>query len=131
MADIAQKLADHGALSKTLSDLLSEAYGFGDKLEEHKRALAKLIDERKAMQQAEEDLIAEIDRLEQKSIEDNATLRPQIMKRIDVLTERMTKINHEIQHGYLPPNEKIRKLDMFDEVKRLLAAAREELEALE
>lgn len=129
VADIAQKLADQGILSKTLSDLLSEAYGFGDKLDEHKRALVKLIDERKAMQQAEEELIAEIDRLEQKSIEDNATLRPSLEKRRNLLLERLVRLEKERNRAFTPIEERTIDNKILN-VNQLIVEVDLELEAL-
>lgn len=131
VAEIAQRLAETSKLSSTLSELLRTNYGFGDKIAEKKRELSALLDEKQRIDNAADELEQEIDRLEQESIENDAHVRPQIEKRIAILTERMTKINHELQHGYLPPNEKMRKLDVFDEVKRLLGEARAELEALQ
>ena len=49
VSEIAQKLADRGALSATISELLRQAYGFGDELEEKKRELHNVLDQIKQL----------------------------------------------------------------------------------
>lgn len=49
VSEIAQKLADRGELSSSISELLRQAYGFGDELEEKKRELHVILDQITAM----------------------------------------------------------------------------------
>lgn len=129
VADIAQKLADEGILSKTLSELLCAAYGFGDAIDEHKRALARIIEERKALMQSEEQLIATIDALEAKAVEESMTVRPALMKKIEILQARHDKITKDLQRTF-DPNARTRKLKQHEETFNLLRHAQQQLEDL-
>lgn len=130
VADIAQKLADDGILSKTLSELLCAAYGFGDAIDEHKRALARIIEERKALMESEEQLIATIDALEAKAVEDAMTVRPALLKKIEILQARHDKITKELQRAF-DPNSRALKLKQHEETFNLLRHAQQQLEDLQ
>lgn len=130
VAEIAQKLADKGELSSTLSELLRHNYGFGDAIAEKKRQLTALLDEKKRICDLEVELVALIDTLEQQSIENNTHIRPQLEKRIGILRDRLDKLTLDVQKPYLDTQEQLRKLDARDETKRLLAEAIKELEEL-
>ncbi len=130
VADIAQKLADQGILSKTLSDLLSQAYGFGDAIEEHKRALVQVIEEKKALDDAQDQLIALIDALEQKAIEEATTIKPALVSKIEILQARHDKITKELQRTFDPMTRR-RKLAQHEETFNLLKHAELQLRDLE
>ena len=127
VADIAQKLADQGILSKTLSELLAQAYGFGNAIDEHKQALSRVIEERKALDDAEEQLIATIDALETKAIEEATTIKPALESKVNILRSRHDKITKELQRTFDPITRK-RKLAQHEETFNLLKHAERQLE---
>lgn len=129
VADIAQKLADQGILSKTLSELLCAAYGFGDAIDEHKRALARIVEERKALIESEEQLIATIDALEAKALEESQTVRPALQRKIEILQERHDKITKDLQRTF-DPNTRAVKLKQHETTFNLLRNAQQQLEDL-
>lgn len=118
VSEIAQKLADRGELSSTISELLRQAYGFGDKIEEKKRALDRLIDERRLLQQQEIELSAEIDTLETKKINEKATIYPKLVQRLEILENRKRRVQAEANNcvdGYIR-NQKLRVLTNIEEL---------------
>jgi predicted nuclease with TOPRIM domain len=126
VADIAQKLADNGALSATLSDLLASAYGLGDALDEHKRALTRIIDEKKSLIDAEEQMLAKIDDLERRLIEERRTEYPRLKEQQRILAERLMNLSE--RHDYLfTPHEKQRVRSQMESTKELLAQVKEKL----
>ena len=130
VAEIAQKLADQQVLSKTLSELLRSAYGFGDAINEKKRALELLIAERESLQEQEEGLIRQIDAMEDEAIEQATTIRPALESKIEILQIRYNRINIRLQRAF-DKQTRARLMKQHDETFRLLKAAREELEAME
>ena len=129
VADIAQKLADNGALSSTLSDLLATAYGLGDALDEHKRALTRIIEEKKALIDAEEQMVAKIDDLERRLVEERRTERPRLLEQQRILAERLNNLTE--RHAYLfTPHEKQRVRGQMDATKELLAQVKAKLDDL-
>lgn len=132
VAEIAQKLADKGELSSTLSELLRYNYGFGDAIEEKKRELSNLWADKMAINDREEAVIAEIDALEAKALEQNTTVRPALERRLDILHTRRAKLSEELGKFsfLLSPNELSRKKQVAQEVDKLIREAQEELEAL-
>lgn len=133
VADIAQKLADKGALSATLSELLRHNYGFGDKIDEKKRELEATHEQRVALQRREEDLAAAIDELEQQQIHHQTNVRPAIERKLRILHERREKLSNELGKFsfLLSPNELTRKKNAAAEVDRLILEANQELEDLQ
>ena len=129
VAEIAQKLADRGQLSATLSELLRHNYGFGDKIEEKKRELDALLNEKQALVAREADLIELIDELEQISLKKNATVRPALEKRRQILLDRWEKNTTKAAHAF-DAQEKIRLSKVIDEITKLIAEVDAELEAL-
>lgn len=132
VAEIAQKLADKGTLSATLSDLLRQQYGFGEQLEERKRALTMLLDEKDRLTALTQAMADEIDELEEKTLAQNATIRPALERRLDILHSRREKLSNELGKFsfLLSPNELLRKQKAAAEVDKLIREAQEELEAL-
>lgn len=130
VADIAQKLADNGALSKTLSDLLATAYGLGDALDEHKRALTRIIEEKNSLIDAEEQMIAKIDQLEQQLALEQTTELPRLLRQREVLTERLADLQK--RHAFLfTPHEKQRVQGQIGNTRALLDEVETKLEALQ
>lgn len=129
VAEIAQKLADEGNLSATLSDLLRQQYGFGSQLEERKRALTMLLDEKQRLSELTQTMADEIDRLEQETLEQNATIRPALERRKQILLSRWDK-THESRQRAFDPQEKNRLDGVLSEIAKLINDVNEELEAL-
>jgi len=129
VAEIAQKLADEGKLSATLSDLLRQQYGFGSQLEERKRALTMLLDEKQRLTELTQTMADEIDRLEQETLEQNATIRPALERRKQILLSRWDK-THESRQRAFDPQEKNRLDGVLSEISKLINDVNEELEAL-
>lgn len=129
VAEIAQKLADDGNLSATLSDLLRQQYGFGNQLEERKRALTMLLDEKDRLTELTQAMADEIDRLEQETLEQNATIRPALERRKQILLSRWDK-THESRQRAFDPQEKNRLDGVLSEISKLINDVNEELEAL-
>lgn len=129
VAEIAQKLADRGDLSATLSELLRHNYGFGDRIEEKKRELSATIDQKKAIEAREAELIAVIDEMEVMELERSTTVRPQIEKRREILLERLAKTEHRRSRAF-DVNEITRLDGVIREINLLIVACDAELEAL-
>lgn len=89
VAEIAQRLADAGTLSATISDLLRREYGLTGALDDAKAALVALTDQRKQMQADEEALIQRIDALEQEHLNRASTIRPTLEHRLQLAQERL------------------------------------------
>lgn len=129
VADIAQKLADNGQLSATLSDLLRQQYGFGDKIEERKRALTMLLDEKQRLTELTQTMADEIDALETQALEQNATIRPALERRRQILLDRLAATHKKLQRCY-SPQEESRLHAVSSEINQLIVAVDLELEAL-
>ena len=127
VSEIAQKLADRNELSSTISELLRQAYGFGDKVEEKKRELTQLLDEKDRIREKEQQLIDEIDRMEQEMIDKRAIKLPQLTDRLRILQARRDRIQKEsmmnISEHYR--NERLRVMANIDE---LIKATEQEME---
>ena len=107
VAEIAQRLAESGQLSQTLSDLLRREFGLSGALEEAKAALVALTDQRKAMQADEETLIARIDALEAQHLLQASTVRPTLEARLKVAQERLLEADEVMcKHWHGPTREK-------------------------
>lgn len=129
VAEIAQKLADKGTLSATLSDLLRQQYGFGEQLEERKRALSMLLDEKDRLTALTEAMANEIDELEVKTLAQNATIRPALERRRKILVERLSTTHQRLQRAF-DPQEQSRLHSVANEINQLIVAVDLELEAL-
>lgn len=92
VAEIAQRLADKGQLSSTISDALRRQFGIDTQLDKLKLELNHSIDERKALQEKEESLIHQITLAEQVSIERRTTLIPQLENQKHILADRREKL---------------------------------------
>lgn len=127
VSEIAQKLADRMELSSTLSELLRQAYGFGDKVEEKKRELTALLDQKDAMREKEQQLVEEIDRMEAELIDRKQIKLPQLTDRLRILQARRQRIQREVNMGVTEnfTNNKLRVLANIDE---LIKATEEEME---
>jgi len=130
VGEIAQKLADKGELSATLSELLRSAYGFGDKIDEKKRQLTAILDEKQRLAAQEIELIAEIDTLEAQTIEKRATILPQLAQRLKILEERRQRVQAEANR-HIDRNIVRQKLNALDKIDGLIAATRTEMEEFE
>jgi len=130
VAEIAQKLADKGELSATLSDLLRQQYGFGTQLEERKRALTMLLDEKDRLTTLTHTMAEEIDALEEKALHQNATIRPALERRRSILLARLASTQQKLQRSF-DPNEESRLHSVSSEINSLIVAVDLELEALE
>lgn len=130
VSEIAQKLADRNELSSTLSELLRQAYGFGDKIEEKKRALHRILDEKAQLAAQEIELIAEIDTLEAKKVHEKATIYPQLRQRLEILENRRRRVQAEVNqiHDSHFRNQKLSALTKIDE---LIDATKMEMEVFE
>lgn len=129
VAEIAQNLADKGELSSTLSDLLRQQYGFGTQLAERKRALTMLLDEKDRLTELAQTMSDEIDRLEQETLEQNATIRPALERRQQILRDRLEQTHNKL-HVVFDPQEESRLHHVAMNIQTALREVNEELEAL-
>jgi len=106
VAEIAQKLADRGDLSRTLSDLLRQQYGFGEKVDELKRQLAHYNDEKVALNRTIDELAKQIDHAEENLLHQNATIRPSLEKRRALLMDRLHRLEKERNRAFTPIEER-------------------------
>jgi len=127
VSEIAQKLADRHELSSTLSELLRQAYGFGDKVEEKKRELTALLDEKDRITAKEQELIDTIDRMEAEMLDKKAIKLPQLTDRLRILEARRQRIQREANMGVTESfrNQKLKVLANIDE---LIKATEQEME---
>jgi len=127
VSEIAQKLADKNELSSTLSELLRQAYGFGDKIEEKKRALHRIIDEKNALNTKELELELEINTLEEEMIAEKVTILPQLVKRLQILEERKMKVMQDIHYG-VDPHYIANKKKVLENITNLINECKQEME---
>ena len=95
VSEIAQKLADQKKLSSTLSELLRENFGYGDKLEEKKRELHNLLDHKQKIAADEQRLIDEIDKMEMDFIERDTNLKPILKEKYQKLDARINLLRKQ------------------------------------
>ena len=105
VAEIAQKLADKGELSRTLSELLRFNYGFGDALDEKKRELEAAHEQRIQLQRLEESLANEIDELENTVLQQDTTIRPNLEKRKEILLQRRNDVQVKLERSFSTHDE--------------------------
>ena len=130
VAEIAQKLADRGELSSTLTELLRFNYGFGDQIEEKKRELDATTEEIKLLQERSEHIIANINALEEQMVHNNATIRPALERRQTILRERLQKTHEKLKRVF-DPQEESRLHRVALEIQDQLAKVKDELEELQ
>ena len=128
VAEIAQKLANNGQLSSTLSKLLRTTYGFGDRLEEKKRQLHAVLDEKQRLRDQEIELVAEIDTLEAKTIEQRATILPQLTHRLEILSDRRKRVQAEANALGYAPSLQAQKLKALTKIDELIDQTNKEME---
>ena len=128
VAEIAQKLANNGQLSSTLSELLRTTYGFGDRLEEKKRQLHAVLDEKQRLRDQEIELVAEIDTLEAKTIEQRATILPQLTHRLEILLNRRKRVQAEANALGYAPSLQAQKLKALTKIDELIDQTNKEME---
>jgi hypothetical protein len=129
VAEIAQNLADKGILSSTLSDLLRFNYGFGDAIDEKKRELDATVGERLALQEKEEALAAAIDGLEADFLERQSTIKPNLLKRKDILLARLQKTEQKLSYTWDHAEENRLRAQM-NNIHDLILEVNNELEEL-
>jgi chromosome segregation ATPase len=126
VADIAQRLADANQLSATLSDLLRNEYGLTGALDEKRAALLALTDERKAMQEREAQLAAELDALEERETERKTNLIPALEARLELLYAKLGRLE-EAERRLFDPNSLRIKRRQIDETNDQLAEVMQQL----
>jgi DNA repair exonuclease SbcCD ATPase subunit len=129
VAEIAQRLADRSTLSSTLSELLRQNYGFGDAIEEKKRQMHVIQDEQQRLKQKEREIEAEIDAMELQLIERQTTIKPQLEKRIQLMTARKNNAMRDMNNA-IDSTTRNNKHRVIQNLERMIAEAEEELEAL-
>lgn len=129
VAEIAQKLADKGDLSSTLSDLLRQSYGFGAAVDEMKRQLSHYNDEKEDLSRRIDDLAQQIEQAEDNLIQQNTTLRPSLEKRRALLVERNKKLHRKLQRAFTPHEESKLHLQISN-INEMIVEVDLELEAL-
>ena len=130
VAEIAQKLADNGQLSSTLSELLRQTYGFGDEIEAKKQQLTAILDEKQRLASQEIELVAEIDTLEAKMIHEKATILPQLTRRLEILEERRIRVQREYNQS-LDPHTINQKQNALNTIDELIKSCKAEMEAFQ
>tara|TARA_Y100001972_G_C7584513_1_gene293099 strand:- start:22 stop:474 length:453 start_codon:yes stop_codon:yes gene_type:complete len=99
VSEIAQKLADRGELSSSISELLRQAYGFGDELEEKKRELHVILDQITAMNKKKEDLEIEIDKSEEEWLHKQTFIVPELKKKLVTLRAKRDLCKTQAEHA--------------------------------
>lgn len=129
VADIAQELADKSQLSRVLSQLLRQAYNISDEVAVLKAKLTETIDQRRALQAKEEDIIAAISDAEEKIIHQKNHILPALYQRQGKLEEKLARLREEHKKA-LDPQTSRRKAsqmqtttnqlyELLDEIKRM------------
>jgi len=127
VSEIAQNLAKKGELSSTISELLRSAYGFGDKIEEKKRELTALLDEKDKIREKERQLVDEIDTLEAQTLEKRATILPQLTQRLKILKDRRQRVQREYNQS-LDPHTINQKQNALNTIDNLIKECKTEME---
>ena len=130
VAEIAQKLADKGALSSTLSQLLRQSYGIDTEIERLEHALNESIDQRKALQRQEEELIAKLEIAKDELVQKQNHILPSLYQRQGIIEERLKRLQGEASRAFEPAMIS-RKNALIDENMRLLDAILDEIRDLE
>lgn len=130
VADIAQKLADRGQLSATLSSLLRQSYGIDTEIERLEHALNEAIDQRKQLQAQEEELIAKLTIAKDDLVQKQNHILPSLYQRQGIIEERLKRLHAEASRAFEPASIS-RKRALIDENNRLLDEILEEIAELE
>ena len=130
VAEIAQKLADNGQLSSTLSELLRQTYGFGDEIEAKKQQLTAILDEKQRLANQEIELVALIDTLEAEMIQKKATVLPQLTRRLGLLEERRIRVQREVNQA-IDMNTIRQKTQVLKNIDGLIEGCKKEMEAFQ
>ena len=99
VSEIAQKLADRGALSATISELLRQAYGFGDELEEKKRELHNVLDQIAALNDKKDTIETEINTKEAEWLHKKTHLVPVLKDKLVTLHAKVAMLNKQAEHA--------------------------------
>lgn len=119
VADIADELATKSQLSAVLSQLLRESFGIVDNVAVLERQLVALTDERKLMQQREEELIQELTRAKDAVIHQQTTIRPALEHRREILVSRIAEL-HAQELRALDKETRARKARQLHETQNQL-----------
>ena len=130
VADIAQDLADKSQLSKVLSQLLRQAYNISDEVSIMKAKLLEMTDRRKAMQEAEEEMIAAIRDAEDRIIHERSHILPSLYQRQGKLEEKLERLRRERELALDPTTSK-RKVNQMQATRDQLQEVLDEIERLE
>ena len=130
VAEIAQDLADKSQLSAVLSQLLRHSYGISDDISRLERALNATIDERKQLQQREEELIAEIEQQKDTLVERRSHILPSLYQRQGVIEERLKRLEAERRRA-ITPMESRKKMKLITENTNMLNKVLDEIKELE
>ena len=130
VADIAQDLADKSQLSKVLSQLLRQAYNISDEVSIMKAKLLEMTDQRKAMQEAEEEMIAAIRDAEDRIIHERSHILPSLYQRQGKLEEKLERLRQEREMALDPTTSK-RKVNQMQATRDQLQEVLDEIQRLE
>lgn len=130
VAEIAQDLADKSQLSKVLSQLLRQAYNISDEVSIMKAKLLEMTDQRKAMQHAEEEMIAAIRDAEDRIIHERSHILPSLYQRQGKLEEKLERLRQERERALDPTTSK-RKVNQMQATRDQLQEVLDEIERLE
>ena len=130
VADIAQDLADKSQLSKVLSQLLRQAYNISDEVSIMKAKLLEMTDQRKAMQEAEEEMIAAIRDAEDRIIHERSHILPSLYQRQGKLEEKLERLRQERERALDPTTSK-RKVNQMQATRDQLQEVLDEIQRLE
>ena len=130
VADIAQDLADKSQLSKVLSQLLRQAYNISDEVSIMKAKLLEMTDQRKAMQEAEEEMIAAIRDAEDRIIHERSHILPSLYQRQGKLEEKLERLRQERELALDPTTSK-RKVNQMQATRDQLQEVLDEIQRLE
>lgn len=103
VAEIAQRLASNNLLSREISQFLRNKYGHSSELEKQEARLHEIVNERKQLQELEEEMITKIDELKQselnKAIEEKAKAQEVALKDIEFLEGKISSIEARLKYG--------------------------------
>ena len=97
-------------------------------LEEKKRQLHAVLDEKQRLRDQEIELVAEIDTLEAKTIEQRATILPQLTHRLEILSDRRKRVQAEANALGYAPSLQAQKLKALTKIDELIDQTNKEME---
>lgn len=130
VAEIAQDLADKSQLSAVLSQLLRQSYGISDDISRLEQLLTSTTDERKQLQEREEQIIAEIEAARDQLIHRQNHILPSLYQRQGALEARSQELREKARRALSVENEQ-RYLRQLEETQRLLTTTLDEIKELE